>query len=789
MKSLITLFALVSIAAGQATGDYLLQRKTATGYEPKTITPESGKVLSWDGSGNPTNITPITSLSWDAISGKPSTFAPIVGSGATDAAAGNHGHATLANADGSNITTPGDWKTKLAFLQEADVSAAYQPLIADGSLSLAKLAQASATSGQVIKWNGTAWAPAEDTGGTVDNEAITTALGYTPADAAENPLNGSVQINTPYTIAKMNGWGTSSPYAPLKVAVIGDSLALFGGGLGLPTVPTRGFIGMYPNLGTGTLTPLSDFTLWVTGRAYRIGVGNTRTFMTNGVSVYHQGDKAMIAFVAQPGAGTFTLKATNDAAVTTTLATIDATKDGLGNTVSVPTGVVLTYNLTTTSGPSYLLTIDTVTGNSVDVLFGGIYTESGAGVVAIQQSLFAEGGLDVHRMLETPSAIFNPVWQFIAPDLVLSRFADSYRVWGPANPTPNYSQSSAPPSPTDDQIWLDTDDGISYFYKAGTASWEKCGNWRTLYANMKALYANTDFVQICRNPTDNESTADNLQRASQKAWAKEFNEGFIDALSLMGETWARANARGLMADFVHQSAAGASVINDFVWQKTRLSNYFMGGKKMGAFNLVRQVGYNGTEPKFSIDRQVQLTQGLWFRDTTATSDRTDSQAYIRFDSKLLDFNLGAASNYLRLSYANNGTAGLYPGFNTMFLGSDSLRWRPFFLNTNISGAVILVPDALTATTSPTAAVPITTPTTALTTTAAAQPLSLANGTVGQIKTIMHVATSGGGTAVLTPTTKTGYTTITFTNVGDTVTLQYFTTYGWMIVSIRGAVAA
>lgn len=87
------------------------------------------------------------------------------------------------------------------------------------------------------------------------------------------------------------------------------------------------------------------------------------------------------------------------------------------------------------------------------------------------------------------------------------------------------------------------------------------------------------------------------------------------------------------------------------------------------------------------------------------------------------------------------------------------------------------------------AVSITCESTPLTTTGAAQALTLADGIPGQIKRITHVATSGGGTAVLTPTTKTGFTTVTFTNVGDTVTLQYYATYGWMIVSIRGATAA
>ncbi len=80
------------------------------------------------------------------------------------------------------------------------------------------------------------------------------------------------------------------------------------------------------------------------------------------------------------------------------------------------------------------------------------------------------------------------------------------------------------------------------------------------------------------------------------------------------------------------------------------------------------------------------------------------------------------------------------------------------------------------------AVPITSGTVRLTTTGT-DALTLANGANGQILSIVMVAQSGTGT--LTPTTKTGYATIAFDAVGDSVTLQYFTTLGWMILSNNG----
>jgi hypothetical protein len=101
---------------------------------------------------------------------------------------------------------------------------------------------------------------------------------------------------------------------------------------------------------------------------------------------------------------------------------------------------------------------------------------------------------------------------------------------------------------------------------------------------------------------------------------------------------------------------------------------------------------------------------------------------------------------------------------------------------NITGDVIATNQAL----SGAGAVNITDMLTSLTTTGASQALTLANGTVGQIKIISHIV--DGGSAVLTPTTKIGFTTITFTAVGDSAMLIY-TASGWDIVALNGAVAA
>ena len=83
------------------------------------------------------------------------------------------------------------------------------------------------------------------------------------------------------------------------------------------------------------------------------------------------------------------------------------------------------------------------------------------------------------------------------------------------------------------------------------------------------------------------------------------------------------------------------------------------------------------------------------------------------------------------------------------------------------------------TVSSTSAVSVTTALTLLTTTNSTAS-TLADGTVvGQIKVIVHDVDSGD--TVCTPTTKSGFSTITFTDAGDTIVLMWTATRGWVCI--------
>lgn len=180
------------------------------------------------------------------------------------------------------------------------------------------------------------------------------------------------------------------------------------------------------------------------------------------------------------------------------------------------------------------------------------------------------------------------------------------------------------------------------------------------------------------------------------------------------------------------------------------------------------VGITGTKLQF----QAAMTDddfGTLGGTQTYTGQKTFSNGIVTSDVLTTatvdvgtDLNVNGASNFVNFSSSGTGeVAGTLTLFGPIVSFSQAL-----------SGAGAVNTTALT---------------TKLTSTGVAQALTLADGVDGQIKTIVHVV--DGGSSVLTPTTKTGYTTITFTDVGETATLQFFTTVGWLILSLRGAVAA
>ena len=110
-------------------------------------------------------------------------------------------------------------------------------------------------------------------------------------------------------------------------------------------------------------------------------------------------------------------------------------------------------------------------------------------------------------------------------------------------------------------------------------------------------------------------------------------------------------------------------------------------------------------------------------------------------------------------------------------------------NGGISGAVTATGAFIgsTETVTGSGAVGVVTLTTKLNTTGGGT-YTLANGTDGQVKIIVLTVDSGTD-AVITPTTKTGFSTITLGDAGDGVQLVYTTTTGWICTANQGGALA
>ncbi|MDR0832603.1 MAG: hypothetical protein LBN93_00195, partial [Candidatus Symbiothrix sp.] len=146
-------------------------------------------------------------LKWNGITWQPAALAAevdgIVGNEITDATASGgltrSGAGTAASPYTLGISTGGVTTTHLA------ANAVTSAKIADGTITAADLGQMSATSGQVLKWNGTVWAPAADAGIATESDGI---VGNEVTNATTNgglARSGSGTTESPYTLGIATG--------------------------------------------------------------------------------------------------------------------------------------------------------------------------------------------------------------------------------------------------------------------------------------------------------------------------------------------------------------------------------------------------------------------------------------------------------------------------------------------------------------------------------------------------------------------------------------------------------
>lgn len=145
----------------------------------------------------------------------------------------SHTH-TIANV--TNLQTALDGKANATHTHtEADIT---------GTIAPSKLAQAGASSGQVLKWNGTAWAPAADNVGTggaaagyASQRTITASGNITDADR-----NGVIYINGAGITATFVRTGFSARDRVLLINIGSDAATISAGTDGFNTAGNNSFI-------------------------------------------------------------------------------------------------------------------------------------------------------------------------------------------------------------------------------------------------------------------------------------------------------------------------------------------------------------------------------------------------------------------------------------------------------------------------------------------------------------------------------------------------------------------
>ena len=241
--------------------------------------------------------------------------------------------------------------------------------------------------------------------------------------------------------------------------------------------------------------------------------------------------------------------------------------------------------------------------------------------------------------------------------------------------------------------------------------------------------------------------------------------------------------------------------------------------------------FNGNNSGRSIDFQLNGTTNARIAPTTGNlllgGLTTDGTGVLQFPASTTSaggITFGTDVNIFRsaagkLSIAFNGTNALLAepfGSGGAYFGrADGLTYLAFAagangtlgLNTSGSGSITLNPGGTTALTldssqrtilagpyvgststlSGPGACNVTTETTLVTTTGVLDALTLADGTQGQHKYIIHRV--DGGSCVLTATTKLGWSTWTSTTAGESIHLYFTTTTGWTVVgSYLGTIA-
>ena len=274
------------------------------------------------------------------------------------------------------VNTTSDWRVDTAAIDSLNLAAASvtSTRIADGAVWMKKISQAGATSGQVLKWNGTNWAPAVDAGsgdnwGSQVVQADATLIGtgitgnllgladnaVTNAKMADNAIGNAEMADNAVGSAEI----TNGTVALADMANMATSSLIYRktAGTGVPEVNTLATLKTDMGL-TGTNS--GDQTITLSGDVTGSGTGSfTATIASNAVASAEITDGSVaLADMANMATSSLIYRKTagTGAPEVNTLATLKADL-GLTGTNSGDQTITLTGDVTGTGTGSFGATI------------------------------------------------------------------------------------------------------------------------------------------------------------------------------------------------------------------------------------------------------------------------------------------------------------------------------------------------------------------------------------------------------------------------------------------------
>lgn len=297
--------------------------------------------------------------------------------------------------------------------------------VPDGTFTLSKLAQSGATSGQVAKWNGSAWAPAADAGGVVDIAAVNAAIDDNPESTLRLlPVgNGADHFSrmANYSVdALVNG------YKPPSILFFGDSMIGTAQSRIKPAVDahldTTSFGWLNPAVSGGAATEDDACVKWITGTTYALdNTGETVTFGDE-VSFAVEGNTLKVYYLRQPGGGVFKIQSSLNGA-----AFADEAGYTTINTNGALAGVVVTIPKSNWRA-NWRIQCVHVSGGLVNVIGAGVWDTQRFGA---RVSIMANGSNAINNLDNaslTARAITDPILADLAPNIIVLSHLDGASV-------------------------------------------------------------------------------------------------------------------------------------------------------------------------------------------------------------------------------------------------------------------------------------------------------------------------------------------------------------------------